>query len=439
MPVKAKYIKDLPLKRVLDGSESLLVQDLNGTQQAPLGTIVDEIKQNSQEKIREIESDLAQTNAQLSDISTFVTPEQFGAKGDGITDDTEAFKKCVSKGKGIMLSGKEYNITSPVDNSDIPFMFVSKDTKINGRLLQGFQGNSWHRKKGSYFVSKPTDGDINENGTHYGESAVSSEIVPTSTYIGNAVGSFSSALGLDGVTCDIWGSNVIVNSKAGFGGMAIGIEVDVNNYSDSATNTVGVGITGIGTKDCEAGLTVGREDTTSKWIVGARISRSRTGMTINKPTSGIIIDQASSVGIALNNLETTAEGLQITNGNRGISVSNTNTGIIIRNASDIGVNLNSQGIRYATNHNVWDHFRLVRTTNETVIAPNSTYEFFTNEYEGLNVDLTISVSPAFEVPTGLTWCARVNGNQPVVRLSNVTANGILIPSGTWIFHIAKFT
>ena len=68
MPVKAKYIKDLPLKNVLDGSESLLVQDLNGTQQAPLGTIVDEIKQNSQEKIREIESELNQTNAQLSDV-----------------------------------------------------------------------------------------------------------------------------------------------------------------------------------------------------------------------------------------------------------------------------------------------------------------------------------------------------------------------------------
>jgi hypothetical protein len=67
MPVKAKYIKDLPLKKVLDGSESLLVQDLNGTQQASLEVVVDEIKQNSQEKIREIESELAQTNAQLSD------------------------------------------------------------------------------------------------------------------------------------------------------------------------------------------------------------------------------------------------------------------------------------------------------------------------------------------------------------------------------------
>ena len=85
MPVKAKYIKDLPLKRVLDGSESLLVQDLNGTQQAPLEMIVDEIKQNSQEKIREIESELNQTNAQLSDVEKilddgWINVEVFGVK-----------------------------------------------------------------------------------------------------------------------------------------------------------------------------------------------------------------------------------------------------------------------------------------------------------------------------------------------------------------------
>ena len=66
MSVKAKYIKDLPLKNELDGSESLLLQDSNGTKQAPLGTIVDEIKQNSQEKIREIESEF---NAQLSQVA----------------------------------------------------------------------------------------------------------------------------------------------------------------------------------------------------------------------------------------------------------------------------------------------------------------------------------------------------------------------------------
>ena len=66
MPVKAKHIKDLPLKEVLDGSESLLVQDSNGTKQAPLETIVDEIKQNTQEKIREIDSELSRLENQVN-------------------------------------------------------------------------------------------------------------------------------------------------------------------------------------------------------------------------------------------------------------------------------------------------------------------------------------------------------------------------------------
>jgi lysophospholipase L1-like esterase len=91
MPVKAKYIKDLPLKRVLDGSESLLVQDLNGTQQAPLGTIVDEIKQNSQEKIREIESELNQTNTQLSAIKEHCTG------GNGMQEHSHVNKTVLDK------------------------------------------------------------------------------------------------------------------------------------------------------------------------------------------------------------------------------------------------------------------------------------------------------------------------------------------------------
>lgn len=65
-PQVTKTIKELPIKHGLDGTEKLIVEDNEATKQAPLGTIVDEIKQNSQEKIREIESELAQTNAQLS-------------------------------------------------------------------------------------------------------------------------------------------------------------------------------------------------------------------------------------------------------------------------------------------------------------------------------------------------------------------------------------
>ena len=79
-PQVTKTIKELPIKHGLDGTEKLIVEDNEATKQAPLGTIVDEIKQNSQEKIREIESELAQTNAQLSDI--VINVKNFGAVGD---------------------------------------------------------------------------------------------------------------------------------------------------------------------------------------------------------------------------------------------------------------------------------------------------------------------------------------------------------------------
>lgn len=65
-----------------------------------LDSIMDEIKQNSQEKIREIESELAQTNAQLSEVDKkdinrrIIYVDDFGAKGDG-SDDTIAIKKAV--------------------------------------------------------------------------------------------------------------------------------------------------------------------------------------------------------------------------------------------------------------------------------------------------------------------------------------------------------
>lgn len=70
MPVKAKHIKDLPLKNEFDGSESLLVQDSNGTKQAPLGTIVDEIKQNSQEKINELNTKINEMASTGTTIET---------------------------------------------------------------------------------------------------------------------------------------------------------------------------------------------------------------------------------------------------------------------------------------------------------------------------------------------------------------------------------
>lgn len=182
MPVKAKYIKDLPLKKVLDGSESLLVQDLNGTQQAPLEVIVDEIKQNSQEKIREIESELAQTNAQLSqkanDVDLLVERNRIdnlvalpptvdnvetvdiriGADGNTYNSAGEAtrtiHKRTLTKYKNLIKNGdfsKDVDFTSGVTNWTTTNGTVSK---VDG--VCKFLSTAPHQSIGQTIVTKAT-------------------------------------------------------------------------------------------------------------------------------------------------------------------------------------------------------------------------------------------------------------------------------------------
>ena len=110
-PQVTKTIKELPIKHGLDGTEKLIVEDNEATKQAPLGTIVDEIKQNSQEKIREIESDLAQTNAQLSANINEVYIECFSGNTDN-----EKLNKALTylseSGGTIVLKNREYQFDS---------------------------------------------------------------------------------------------------------------------------------------------------------------------------------------------------------------------------------------------------------------------------------------------------------------------------------------
>jgi hypothetical protein len=65
----------------------------------------------------------------LQTIKDYITPEMFGAKGDGVTDDTAAFVSCVASavsfGKNIFLAPKTYAIT-PLDL-----------TGTNGVYIQG--------------------------------------------------------------------------------------------------------------------------------------------------------------------------------------------------------------------------------------------------------------------------------------------------------------
>ena len=68
--------------------------------------------------------DIIGLSTQLDDITYYVTPEMFGAKGDGIADDTNAFKQAIAIGGILKFGNKTYRITET--------LVINKPIKIIG-------------------------------------------------------------------------------------------------------------------------------------------------------------------------------------------------------------------------------------------------------------------------------------------------------------------
>ena len=60
-----------------------------------------------------VTAELNQLSETIDDLSTYVTPEMFGAVGDGVTDDTEAINTTVSEHTNVVF-GKNYLVSNTI-------------------------------------------------------------------------------------------------------------------------------------------------------------------------------------------------------------------------------------------------------------------------------------------------------------------------------------
>ena len=123
---KIKYIDNTLVKKIKKEYENLNKIILDENIQVQLDNKIDEFNLKLTHDIESINSqqvklnnDIETVNSQMGHMENItyreVTPEMFGAKGDGITDDTQAIKNAISNVKnsgGKVLIKNKYKITS---------------------------------------------------------------------------------------------------------------------------------------------------------------------------------------------------------------------------------------------------------------------------------------------------------------------------------------
>ena len=70
-------------------------------------------------------------------LTWYVTPEMYGATGDGVTDDTEAVQNAVDSGKSVIFTSKNYKLNTIYINTNDIFLF-GNDANLNFEHESGF-------------------------------------------------------------------------------------------------------------------------------------------------------------------------------------------------------------------------------------------------------------------------------------------------------------
>ncbi|MGM9543624.1 MAG: hypothetical protein ACI3T9_01440 [Romboutsia timonensis] len=99
-----------------------------------------------------VEDSLQEVGSQIEKMTHCVTPEMFGAKGDGVTDDTDSIKKALKNGKKINLTNNKIYLISEyitidsnteiTGNGELYFKNSSISSRFNPSLIDVYNANN---------------------------------------------------------------------------------------------------------------------------------------------------------------------------------------------------------------------------------------------------------------------------------------------------------
>jgi hypothetical protein len=249
----------------------------------------------------------AGTGALTTDVEAklreFVSVKDFGAVGDGVTDDTAAFtaafNEAQTSGAQLVVPNGTYKITDSSafpdqSNAIVPVsVLFGANVVITGDLTPSTWGqipcfghtkaNTYNLINNNYRFSAPNFAieDPGSPGDYpFGIATDITEIAPGTAFRGNANASFAHVTGKSGADCAIGAINMVTRLESGFLGNGNGTEIDIDNYVGNVKG-LGAVITGVGNYTCDSGVKVTRGDSTSPWTYGVKVEKSKFGVHVD--------------------------------------------------------------------------------------------------------------------------------------------------------------
>lgn len=242
------------------------------------------------------------TKTMQAKVRESISVLDFGAVGDGVTDDLPAFQAAVDSlpalgGRILVPDNGNYFISARPNWGNKSLYWdigmgctFSGPGSVSGSLgwLQptGFPycaTNVAQYAAGPYLVSQSPIHSTDPNG---GIATLSVEMYQPIDYgVGQSVSLFvGAATNNPDSAGNIWAINPVLNMAPGSGGIGQGIEVDIDVFS-STCRTRGISISGLGDFNPDTGLEITRVAGT-QWKQGIDIYESIIGIRVNPSCSG---------------------------------------------------------------------------------------------------------------------------------------------------------